>query len=105
MKNCIRRLLAIFAGLFLAASAFATNPLIMDQFTADPTARVFEGKMYLYPSHDIPYSPGKGRTNWFIMEDYHVFSSENLMDWKDHGIIVSETNVDWVSPASYAMWA
>jgi len=38
----------------------ATNPLIMDQFTADPTARAFEGKIYVYPSHDIPASPGRG---------------------------------------------
>jgi beta-xylosidase len=39
------------------------------------------------------------------MEDYHVFSSENLTDWKDHGIIVNQTNVDWVNPTSYSMWA
>jgi len=92
-------------GLLLINNAFATNPLIMDQFTADPTARVFEGKMYLYPSHDIPYRPGRGRTNWFIMEDYHVFSSANLTDWKDHGVIVSQTNVAWANPTSYSMWA
>jgi hypothetical protein len=33
--------------------AIAQNPLVKDQFTADPTARVFEGKVYIYPSHDI----------------------------------------------------
>jgi hypothetical protein len=77
----------------------------MDQFTADPTARAFEGKIYVYPSHDIPASPGKGRANWFVMEDYHVFSSENLTDWKDHGVIVSQDKVDWANPAGYAMWA
>jgi beta-xylosidase len=106
MKNHRLHLLALsFFWLFLANNAFATNPLITDQFTADPTARVFDGKVYLYPSHDIPASPGKGRTNWFVMEDYHVFSSENLTDWKDHGVIVSQTNVDWVNPAGYSMWA
>jgi hypothetical protein len=77
----------------------------MDQFTADPTARVFEGRIYVYPSHDILASPGRGRTNWFCMEDYHVFSSENLIDWTDHGVIVSQTTVDWVNPTSYSMWA
>ena len=40
--------------LCLAASAAqAQNPIIRDQFTADPTARVFNNKVYLYPSHDI----------------------------------------------------
>ena len=78
----------------------------MDQFTADPTARVFEGKIYVYPSHDIQEPPGyKGRPNWFVMEDYHVFSSENLTDWKDHGVIVTRDGVEWADPNAYAMWA
>jgi hypothetical protein len=89
----------------LVTRASAQNPLIRDQFTADPTARVFEGKVYVYPSHDIPAAPGKGRAGWFVMEDYHVFSSENLTDWKDHGVIVSQTGVEWADPAGYAMWA
>jgi len=106
MKNYKLHLLALSLwGLFFVNNTFATNPLIMDQFTADPTARVFEGKIYVYPSHDIPYSPGRGQTNWFIMEDYHVFSSENLTDWNDHGVILNQTNVDWVDSRSYSMWA
>jgi len=94
-----------FLGLAYVGTAFATNPLIMDQFTADPTARVFEGKIYVYPSHDIPSSPGRGRTNWFVMEDYHVFSSENLTDWRDHGVILNQTNVPWLNRKSFDMWA
>src|SRR5580765_7879467 len=86
-------------------STLADNPLIMDQFTADPTARVFDGKVYVYPSHDILASPGKGRPDWFCMEDYHVFSSADLMDWKDHGVIVHQERVEWVNPTSYSMWA
>jgi hypothetical protein len=107
MKLSLSHILsAAFAGLLSATTAFATNPLIMDQFTADPTARVFEGKMYVYPSHDIKAPPEyKGRPNWFVMEDYHVFSSENLTDWKDHGVIVKQTDVEWVNPTSYSMWA
>ena len=51
----------------------AQNPIIRDQFTADPTARVFNNKVYLYPSHDIKPPVGQ-RQDWFCMEDYHVFS-------------------------------
>jgi hypothetical protein len=105
MKTCKLCLLALVSALLLSANSLADNPLILDQFTADPTARVFEGKIYVYPSHDILASPGKGRGGWFCMEDYHVFSSENLIDWKDHGVIVSQTTVDWVNPTSYSMWA
>ncbi len=106
MKAPARLLLAVaIAGLFPAGAARATNPLIMDQFTADPSARVFEGQVYVYPSHDIIAVPGKGRPGWFCMADYHVFSSANLTDWKDHGVIVSQNEVPWVKPDSYAMWA
>jgi arabinoxylan arabinofuranohydrolase len=102
----IRSLPIITGALLLATSAFATNPLITDQFTADPTARVFDGRIYVYPSHDIPEPPGyQGRPNWFVMEDYHVFSSENLTDWKDHGVIVTRNDVPWADHAAYAMWA
>ena len=82
----------------------AQNPIIRDQFTADPTARVFNNKVYLYPSHDIVPPEGQ-RQDWFCMEDYHVFSSENLTEWTDHGVIVTQNNVPWVKPDSYAMWA
>ncbi len=91
--------------LCLAASAAqAQNPIIRDQFTADPTARVFNNKVYLYPSHDIKPPAGQ-RQDWFCMEDYHVFSSENLTDWTDHGVIVTQNKVPWVRPDSYSMWA
>lgn len=85
--------------------SFAQNPLIMDQFTADPSARVFGDKVYIFPSHDILATEGKGRKDWFCMEDYHVFSSSNLTDWTDHGMIVQQNKVPWVKPNSYSMWA
>ena len=85
--------------------AYSQNPVIRDQFTADPTARVFNGKMYLFPSHDIPAPESFPRKDWFCMADYHVFSSSNLTDWTDHGVIVSQDKVDWVNPTSFSMWA
>jgi len=87
-------------------SAKAQNPIIRNQFSADPTARVFNGKVYLYPSHDILAPPDKNmRKDWFCMEDYHVFSSENLTDWTDHGVIVTQTKVPWLTKINYDMWA
>ena len=99
MKHLIAVLLM---GVPLALTA--QNPVIRNQFTADPTARVFNNKVYLYPSHDIKPPVGQ-RQDWFCMEDYHVFSSENLTDWTDHGMIVTQNKVPWVRPNSYSMWA
>ncbi len=83
----------------------AQNPFIKNQFTADPSARVFGNRVYVYPSHDIIPTDGKGRAGWFNMEDYHVFSSENLTDWTDHGVIIQQNKIAWVKPESYSMWA
>jgi hypothetical protein len=83
----------------------AQNPLIRNQYSADPSARVFGDRVYVYPSHDILATEGRGRVGWFCMEDYHVFSSANLTDWTDHGMIVHQNKVPWVKPDSYSMWA
>lgn len=96
---------AAFSILTLTGNISAQNPIIRNQFTADPSARVFEGKVYLYPSHDILAVEGRGRPGWFCMEDYHVFSSENLVDWMDHGEIVNQERVPWVNAKFYGMWA
>ncbi len=97
---------AILLLVILSKLSFAQNPIILNQFTADPTARVFNEKVYLFPSHDIQAPDGKNlRKDWFCMEDYHVFSSDNLTDWVDHGIIVTQDKVPWVDSMSYSMWA
>lgn len=97
---------SIFFILYLWVwNASAQNPIITNQYTADPSARVFNDKVYLFPSHDIPPYTNKNKENWFSMEDYHVFSSDNLSEWTDHGVIVTQNKVPWVKPDSYSMWA
>ena len=54
---------------FSGKSTLAQNPIILDQFTADPSARIFGDKVYVYPSHDIAGIEGKGRKGWFCMEE------------------------------------
>jgi len=106
MKKNIYIKYVFFGLLFITGNnLIAQNPIITNQFTADPSARVFNGKVYLYPSHDIPPIEGKTRPDWFCMEDYHVFSSSNLTDWIDHGVVVSQYSVPWVNSNAYSMWA
>lgn len=100
----MKRKVLLTAAVALTCTVAANNPIIHDQYTADPTARVFDGKLYLYPSHDIP-SPVERLKDWFCMADYHVFSSENLTDWTDHGVILSQQKVPWGNPEGYSMWA
>src|SRR4051794_2584048 len=95
-------LLALAAATLLTSLARADNPLFLDQFSADPTARNFNGKIYLFNSHDI--LPPNGGRGGFFMADYHVHSSDDLLDWTDHGIIVDQKDVPWANQ-NYGMWA
>ena len=101
----LRLFTAVAVMSLLQYNALSQNPIVRDQYSADPSARVFGDRIYVYPSHDILATEGKGRVGWFCMEDYHVFSSANLSDWTDHGMIVTQNKVAWVKPNSYSMWA
>ena len=100
MKRTLLALACALAGTALSAQ----NPVIRDQYTADPTARVFDGKVWLYASHDI-ISPVEPERRWFCMADYHCFSSEDLVHWTDHGVILDQKDVPWGNPEGYSMWA
>ena len=53
------------------------NPLIYRKGACDPHIHIFEGKAYLYATHDAP-----GYTDQFCMEDWQIWSSDDLIDWK-----------------------
>jgi len=48
----------------LCSNAIAQNPIVRDQYSADPSARVFGDKVYVFPSHDILATEGKGRVGY-----------------------------------------
>ncbi|MBN2201183.1 family 43 glycosylhydrolase [bacterium] len=73
----------------------ARNPILPD-FHADPSAREWDGRMWIYPSHDLP-----GSTGW-DMVDWHCFSSKDLVHWTDHGIIFSLKDVSWADKWAWA---
>lgn len=80
------------------------RPLVDHIFTADPSAHVFGGKIYIYPSHDIPHE-GEDNDNGdeYRMEDYHVLSLDSLdADCVDNGEALHVKDVKW---ASKQMWA
>ena len=61
------------------ASKFLTQPLVKDIYTADPSAQVFGGRIFIYPSHDIEAGvPPDDLGSHFAMRDYHVFSMDRV---------------------------
>lgn len=81
-----------------------SQPLITHMYTADPSAHVFDGKIYIYPSHDIDAGiPFNDNGDHFGMEDYHVISMDSIdSDAVDNGVALHVKDVAW---AERQMWA
>src|SRR5271170_352110 len=99
----IARNLAILA--FAAASGAlpgnAANPFITTIYTADPSAHVWsDGRLYVYPSRDM--DPPRGCD---LMDHYHTFSTDNMVDWRDEGEILNSSQVPWGRKEGGFMWA
>ena len=71
--------------------------LVKDLYTADPSAHVFNGKIYIYPSHDIESGiPENDNGDHFDMRDYHVFSMDEIDgEVTDHGVVLDVKNIPW----------
>ncbi len=78
--------------------------LVTHIYTADPSARVFDGVLYVYPSHDVDAGvPQDDNGEHFAMEDYHVLSMPGPDGpVTDHGVALHVRDVPW---ADRQMWA
>jgi hypothetical protein len=71
--------------------------LTKDMFIADPAVHVFNGKLYIYPSHDFEAGiPEDDLGSHFAMEDYHVYSMDDI-DSKavDNGVALHVKDIPW----------
>ena len=79
--------------------SFQGNPLVRHIYTADPSARVFDGRVYVYTSHDQNNSDNDQH---FDMLNWHVFSSDDLKTWTDHGPFFGLDDISWASKQAWA---
>ena len=88
----------------LALQRAISQPLVTHIYTADPSAHVFDGKIYIYPSHDIEAGiPFNDNGDHFGMEDYHVLSMDSPDGVAvDNGVALHVKDVPW---AERQMWA
>jgi len=80
------------------------RPLISHLYTADPSAHAFEGRIYIYPSHDRDSGiPNNDLGDQYDMVDYHVFSLAEVGGHVvDHGVALALGDIPW---ASKQLWA
>ena len=83
------------------------QPLVEHIYTADPSAHVFEGKLFIYPSHDLDKDvPSNDNGDQYVMEDYHVLSMDDIdSPVTDHGQVLHMKDVPWVSQQMWALMA
>ncbi len=71
-----------FAAVAMRASAsVADNPIVQTSYTADPAPMLYDGRLYLYTSHDEDVTVN----NFFTMNDWRLYSTVDMVNWTDHG--------------------
>lgn len=84
---------ALIAGFSTLCNA--DNPLVSHVYTADPAARVYNGRVYVVVTHDQDT-----QSDYSQLRDYYLFSSDDMVNWQDHGIIWnSKSNTNWADLA------
>ncbi|WP_114783203.1 glycoside hydrolase family 43 protein [Botryobacter ruber] len=74
------------------------NPIIWDKYTADPAALVHNGTVYLYAGHD----QAPPRRESYIMNEWLVYSSTDMVNWKEHPVPLAPTDFAWAKGDAWA---
>lgn len=100
-KNKFNKL-AVVALISLASSigikCLAQNPIIQTKYTADPAPMVYNDTVFLYAGHDEDDATGFKMQNWLL------YTSTDLVNWTDHGVIAWLKDFKWVTVDNGA-WA
>ncbi|AJQ96217.1 hypothetical protein [Gynuella sunshinyii] len=84
--SAVMALGVLAGGAVLPAQTLAQNPIVSHVYTADPAARVFNGRVYVVMTHDQDT-----QSDYNQLVDYYLFSSDDMVNWQDHGIIWNST--------------
>lgn len=78
------------------------NPLVSQRYSADPTSVEYNGRVYVYSTNDDqPYSYGEEKNDYGKISTLNVFSSDDMVNWTDHGYI----DVKALAPWANTSWA
>ncbi|KAL7936140.1 carbohydrate-binding module family 6 protein [Trichoderma chlorosporum] len=95
------RLASSFVALLLAfldnnGAVRADNPIVQTIYTADPAPIVYNNRLYCFTDHDLPNS------SFFNMTDWRLFSTADMVNWQDHGVVMSLKTFSWASANAWA---
>jgi len=84
-------IILLMAFLLFSKMNFAQNPIVQTNYTADPAPMVHNSTVYLYTSHDEDETV----KNFFTMTDWRCYSSTDMVNWTDHGAVLSYKTFEW----------
>ncbi len=90
-------LISVFVSV---AGLKAQNPIVQTYFTADPAPMVYNDRVYLYTTHDEDETVD----NFFTMYNWRAYSSADMVNWTDHGVVASLKDFAWSGKTNGA-WA
>jgi arabinoxylan arabinofuranohydrolase len=94
------RICALFIVLFACKLVTAQNPIVQTYFTADPAPMVYNDTVYVYTTHDEDETVD----NFFTMHNWRCYSSTDMVNWTDHGVVASLKDFAW-SDKTNGAWA
>lgn len=74
------------------------NPIIRERFSSDPAALVHDGRIWLYTGHDEAGPDAE----FFVMNDWQLYSSDDLVEWEHHGAPLSFETFEWARGDAWA---
>ncbi|WP_372772912.1 family 43 glycosylhydrolase [Mangrovibacterium sp.] len=89
------QILIFVIAISISQLGWSQNPILKNSdpgflYAADPAAEVYNGKVYVYCSHDQA-----GSTNFSGMQDYLVLESSDLKTWINHGVVLKPREYSW----------
>lgn len=85
-------------GLSAADVSYAANPICQTSFSPDPAPVVFGDELYVYTGMDRD-----GNNDNYYMTGYQCFSTTDMQNWTNHGVILKDTDIKWIKQNS--AWA
>ena len=90
------RFFKTFIFTLLGMSCHAQNPFVQTWFTSDPAPMEHNGTLYVYTGHD------EDGADFFWMQEWRVYSTEDMVNWTDHGSPLALESFSWADDRAWA---
>ena len=96
MNSKLKHTFAVTAAMMMSAVGMAQNPFVQTWYTSDPAPMVHGDKIYVYTGHD------EDGADFFWMQEWRIYSSEDMVNWTDHGSPLALESFSWADDRAWA---